>query len=80
MLVSILTAMLFLIMDVILAIFYFIQVLVRYVGKGALFVYFLSVLLPFAILIEFGKFRKERKKFIKNALETCKFAADEHLL
>ena len=42
--------------------------------------YFLSVLLPFAILIEFGKFRKERKKFIKNALETCLFAADEHLL
>lgn len=68
MLVSILTAMLFLIMDVILAIFYFIQVLVRYVGKGVLFVYFLGVLLPFAILIEFNKFRKERKKFIKNAL------------
>lgn len=80
MLVSILTAMLFLIMDVILVIFCLIQVLVRYVGRGVLFIYFLSVLLPFAILIEFGKFRKERKKFIKNALETCKFVAGERLL
>ncbi len=80
MLVSILTAMLFLIMDVILVIFCLIQVLVRYVGRGVLFIYFLSVLLPFAILIEFGKFRKERKKFIKNALEICKFVAGERLL